>query len=90
MTVSGISLRIWSPVSQRAHQLLRRASASNLFFKIRKALDEEKRRDRGHVEVVHQAGLVDIQAFQRRLVEDERWSLHQVTVLLLSYSRFVR
>ena len=53
------------PVGQRAHELLRRAATLHLLFKISKALNEEKRRNRGHVEIVHQGRFVNIQAFER-------------------------
>ena len=53
-----IALRIRGPVGQRAYELLRRAAALQLLFEISQALNEEERRNRGHVEIVHQDGLV--------------------------------
>jgi hypothetical protein len=57
----GICLRIWRAIRERANKLLGRAVAGNFLFEIGQAFDKEQGRDGGHIEVVHEDGLIEIE-----------------------------
>src|SRR5258708_39192935 len=68
-------------VGQRADELLGRAFAAHVLFQIGKALDEKDRRDDGGIEIVEQDRLIEIEAFQRRFVENQRWPLRHEPIM---------
>src|ERR1022692_1491540 len=78
-----IGLRFGRAVRQRADKLFRRALAANGLFEVGEALDEEERRYGGHIEVVHQDRLVQVEALQRRFVENQRWPLGHMKSLCI-------
>ena len=59
------------------------SGATHLLFEVSQALDEEDRRDHACEEIVEHHSFVEIQAFKRRLVEDEIRPLHDKQIMAL-------
>ena len=58
------SLKVRGSVRERTHELFRRALAVNGLWEVGQDFNKKDRRYVGHIEVVHQGGLVDIEALQ--------------------------
>jgi len=85
--MNGDAAAFRGAIGERADELLRRALAAHIFFQIGKALDEKDRRDDGGIEIVEQDRLIEIEAFQRRFVENQRRPLRHMSRLCIRKER---
>jgi hypothetical protein len=79
----GVRLRFGCASRKRPNQLLRRALAADGLFQIGEAFYEKQRSDVRHIKIVEHYSLVEIEAFERGHVENEKRPLRPDPILRL-------